>query len=61
MLCLSRRVYREDNDEKIIINTTDGVIEIIVTGIDGKQAKIGIKAPQEVSIYRQEILKKMNK
>lgn len=47
MLVLTRKI-----GESIIIG--DG-IEVKVVGIDGDQIKLGIEAPKEVKIYRQEI------
>jgi carbon storage regulator len=47
MLVLSRKI-----NESIII---DGVIEVKVIKIDGDVAKIGIIAPANVPIHRQEI------
>ncbi len=41
-------------DETIII---DGDIEITVTDVQGKHAKIGINAPKEIKILRKELKK----
>ncbi|HEY1189890.1 MAG TPA: carbon storage regulator [Gemmata sp.] len=52
MLVLTRKV-----GEKITIRTPDGaVIEIMLTNIDGKKARIGIEAPREFAIVRNELL-----
>lgn len=51
MLCLTRK-----RDEKIIIGNT---IEITVIKIEGNQVMLGIKAPQEVAIYREEIYREI--
>jgi len=51
MLILSRRVT-----ESIII---DGVIKVKVLGIQGGQIKIGIEAPKEVVIMREEVLERI--
>lgn len=48
MLILSRK-----RGQSIIINNN---IEIIVTGIEGDQVKIGIVAPLEMNIIRKEVL-----
>lgn len=48
MLILSRK-----RGQSIIINNS---IEIIVTGIEGDQVKIGIVAPLEMNIIRKEVL-----
>lgn len=47
MLILSRKV-----NESIIIGDE---IEISIVDIKGDQAKIGIKAPKTVKVYRQEV------
>ena len=47
MLVLTRKV-----DEKIVIS---GNIVITVVGIRGDRVRIGIEAPPEVGIYRQEL------
>ncbi len=47
MLILTRRLQ-----EKIYINDN---IEVTVLGIYGKQVRIGITAPKEVSVHREEI------
>ena len=48
MLVLSRKV-----GEKIVIN---GGIIITVVKIDRNQTRIGIEAPGDVSVYREELL-----
>lgn len=47
MLILSRR-----KEESIII---DGRIEVAVVDIKGDQVKLGIKAPPDVKVYRNEV------
>jgi carbon storage regulator len=51
MLILSRK-----EGEKIIIN---GDIEITVTSIKGNEVKLGIKAPDSVAVYREEVYTKV--
>ena len=51
MLLLTR-----SSDESIII---DGGIKITVLEISGSQVKIGIDAPKEVKVYREEIVERM--
>lgn len=47
MLVLSRKV-----SEKIMVGDS---IQIKVISVDGDQVKLGIEAPQNVSIYREEV------
>ena len=47
MLVLSRK-----SNESIMIG---GNIEVIVLGVEGDIVKLGIRAPKEVDIYRQEL------
>ena len=51
MLLLTRNA-----DESIII---DGSIKITVLEISGSHVKIGIDAPKEVKVYREEIYERM--
>ena len=48
MLVLSRH-----RDESIIIGEN---IKVKVIGVRGRQVRIGIEAPKEVSVFRQELL-----
>lgn len=50
MLVLARNVSQSLN-----IYTSDGVIQVRLTGVTGQQAKIGIEAPASVNIVRSEI------
>ena len=49
MLVLTRR-----QDESIVI---DGDIVVTILGVDGEKVKIGIKAPKEVKVYREELFR----
>jgi len=51
MLILTRKI-----GESIVL---DGGIKIMVTGIDGNQIRIGVDAPKDVKVYREEILEKL--
>ncbi len=51
MLTLTRK-----KDEAIIV---DGNIEIKILDVQGDKVKIGISAPKEVSIYREEVYQKI--
>lgn len=48
MLVLSRR-----NNETLVID--NGKIKITVLGISGNQVRLGIDAPKDVSVHRQEV------
>jgi len=52
MLIMTRRV-----GETIIINDD---IELTVLGVKGNQVKIGITAPDDVSVHREEIYLRIN-
>ena len=49
MLVLRRKI-----GESIIL---DGVISVSVLAVEGERVKIGITAPQDVTIVREELLK----
>jgi len=53
MLVLARKI-----NESIIIEDN---IEVMILDIQGEQAKIGIKAPKEIKIYRKEIYEEIQK
>jgi carbon storage regulator len=53
MLILTRRI-----EEVIRINDD---ISIKVLGIDGRQVRIGIAAPKEIAVYREEIFLRIQK
>jgi carbon storage regulator len=53
MLILSRK-----EDESIIIGND---IEVSVVDIKGDQVKLGIKAPKEIKVYRQEVFRAIQK
>ena len=51
MLILTRRV-----GEKLMIDLgKDAPIEVIVLGVKGNQVRIGVVAPKDVPVHRQEI------
>ena len=54
MLVLTRSV-----GERLIIN--DGEIEVSVLEIKGNQVRIGINAPKNVSVHREEIYSRIKK
>jgi carbon storage regulator len=53
MLILTRRI-----DESLIINDN---VKITVLGIKGHQVRLGINAPKEISVHRQEIWERIQK
>jgi len=52
MLVLTRRI-----DEAIIINVPGADIKIKILEVNGQQVRVGIEAPKECNIYRQELKK----
>lgn len=50
MLVVSRK-----NDQKIIIGTGKDAIEIMVVQIRGDKVRIGVQAPKDVPVHREEI------
>lgn len=42
-------------DETIVVETKQGKVELTVTDVDKGQVKIGVKAPKEIKIMREEI------
>lgn len=42
--------------ERIIIN---GNIEIMIYGINGRQVRLGINAPKNISVHREEVYKRL--
>lgn len=50
MLVLSRK-----RDESIIIQTRDGLIEVMVIDVIGNKVRLGIDAPESVPVHRQEV------
>ena len=51
MLILTRTI-----NEKIVIQTKSGeVIEVLPLGVSGSQVKIGVNAPRDTAIDREEI------
>jgi len=54
MLILTRRI-----GEKVIIGN-DSKIEFTVLDINRRQVKIGINAPKDISVHRNEIYEKIN-
>ena len=51
-------VLTRTRGESIVIETTDGPIEIVVRDICGRQVKVGVHAPKSVKIMRKELTEK---
>ncbi|QPG06942.1 carbon storage regulator CsrA [Salinimonas marina] len=51
MLILTRRI-----GEKLVIN---GDIEVTICGVKGNQVRVGVTAPKEVTVHREEIHKRI--
>jgi len=57
MLVLTRKV-----SESIVIDTSDGLIEIMFVGFrDGQRVRIGVEAPEGVLVNRREIWEEINR
>lgn len=56
MLVLSRKL-----SQKIILNTSDGDIILVIVGITGNQIRLGLEAPKSVSIRRSELADRTEK
>jgi len=52
MLCLTRNVH-----ESVIIQSSDGPIEVVINKIKGNQVQVGFIADPRVSIIREELYK----
>jgi carbon storage regulator len=50
MLVLTRRP-----GEKLILETSDGPIEILIASIGGQQTQVGVDAPESVTVLREEL------
>lgn len=54
MLVLSR-----SQNQKIIIGSGENIISVSILEVRGNQVKIGIEAPKEIPVHRQEIFEKI--
>lgn len=54
MLILTRR-----QQESLIIG--DNEIKVVILGINGNQVKIGVEAPKEMAVHREEIYQKIKR
>jgi carbon storage regulator CsrA len=53
MLSLSRNV-----NQSIILQTSDGPVEVIIRQVQGQQVRVGIIADERINIVRKELLSK---
>ncbi len=53
MLILTRRI-----GEILVI---DDEIEVVILGIKGKQVRLGIEAPKNIEVHREEVYKRIQK
>ena len=53
MLVLTRR-----EGDTVILETSDGPIEVSIAEINGSQIRVGFNAPKSVSIFRGELKKR---
>ncbi|SFF39406.1 carbon storage regulator, CsrA [Fontimonas thermophila] len=53
MLILTRRV-----GETVVIG---GDIEVTILGVKGNQVRVGVKAPRDVAVHREEILERIKR
>ena len=56
MLILTRRV-----GETIVIGDQDKNIEVTVLGVKGNQVRLGVQAPKDVAVHREEIYNRIQK
>jgi carbon storage regulator len=53
MLILTRRI-----EERVVIG---GKVVVTVLGVKGNQVRLGVTAPKEITVHREEIYKKIHK
>ena len=51
-------VLTRTRGESIVIQTTDGPVEVVVTRVLDGRVKIGVNAPDNVKILRTELIEK---
>ena len=56
MLVITRSVGK---DETVILQTSDGTVEFSIEAISGGQVRVGINAPKNVRIFRNELLERI--
>lgn len=54
MLILTRIIGK-----KIIIGDGEDAIEVVILGVNGCQVRVGVNAPKNVSVHRDEIYQKI--
>jgi len=54
MLILTRRI-----GETLMAETADGLIEVTILGVKGNQVRVGINAPKDIEVHREEIYQRI--
>lgn len=56
MLILTRKPM-----EKIMLDTPQGLIEVQILSVKGRQVKLGVEAPEAIPVHREEVRKRILK
>jgi carbon storage regulator len=54
MLILTRRI-----GETLVAETAEGLIEVTILGVKGNQVRVGINAPKDIEVHREEIYQRI--
>ena len=55
------RVSRKVDDSILIGNDSDRLIEILIVSVKGEAVRVGVKAPREVQVYREEVYEEIRR
>lgn len=55
------RVSRKVDDSVVIGSESDRLIEILIVSVKGEAVRIGVKAPRDVQVYREEVYEEIRK